>query len=311
MKTLPLLALLLVPLFFGLSHLYEWAHTEEPSKRVKQVAVYMNPTFVIIRAAICFALWTTVSMILCRWSKLNDEKRSQGIAQRCEALSAIGMIIYVLTITVYSVDFVMSLELEWYSTIYGALFGMGQVLAAFAFCVGLFLLLADKPPLSEAATPQILRDHGSFMLAFIMIWAYLGLSQFLLIWAGNLPEETPWYIKRLENGGFILGLALIILHFAMPFVLLLSGNIKQNRKLVCGIAFFVLAMRVLDLVWLIVPAFSPYHVPLAAAIFYPAALVGIGGVWLSYYLRQLQQLPLLAAFNPNEEGAAHGAVEHH
>src|SRR5262249_52929619 len=138
-----------------------------------------------------------------------------------------------------------------------AIFGMGEVLSGFVFTVAVLLILGRYPPLDRVVADRgNLRDHGSLMLAFVMVWAYLNFSQFLLIWSGNLPEDVPWYQARLEGGWQYVGLALVLLHFALPFFLLLSGNLKRDRRGLAAVALLVLAMRIIDVVWLIVPAFG-------------------------------------------------------
>ena len=232
-RTLPLMALLFVPLAFGLSDLYTWARPEVVAldENLQHKAAYLNVTFFLIRAAIYFTLWNGLAWILNAWSKRQDAASgpSQTILSRCEALSAPGMILYVVTITFASIDWVMSLEPHWYSTIYGAMFGMGQVLSGFAFAVAVVALLAARKPLSDLLGKQQLRDLGSLMMAFVMVWAYLSFMQFLLIWAGNLPEEVPWYLARLMGPWKFVALALIVLHFALPFVILLSATLRSRR----------------------------------------------------------------------------------
>jgi hypothetical protein len=312
-RTLPLLFILFLPLALGLGDLYIWAQPElvAADKTLQHKMPYLNQQWFLIRAVTYFAVWNALQFLLNRWSKQYDETRDPRLLENCRAISAVGMILYVVTITFASIDWVMSLEPHWYSTIYGAMFGMGQVLSGFAFAIAVFLLLAKGPPLEEVAVGGNLRDLGSLLLAFVMVWAYLSFDQFLLIWSGNLPEEVPWYISRLEHGWVYVALALVLFHFALPFVLLLSTDIKRNRKRLARVAMLVVLMHLVDLFWLIVPAFGhghggDEHGSLAiAGLLYMAALSGIGGVWLGVYLWQLQRLPLLAGAEP-EGGVHHG-----
>jgi hypothetical protein len=317
-RTLPLLAVLFVPLALGASYLYIWADPEMVAKdeALQHKEPYLNLPWFFIRAAGYFVVWNVLQFLLNRWSAQQDTTKDPQLIDRCRALSAAGMVLYVVTITFASIDWVMSLEPHWYSTIYGAMFGMGQVLAGFAFAIAMFLLLADRSPLAEVASGGNLRDLGSLLLAFVLVWAYLSFDQFLLIWSGNLPEEVPWYISRLEGGWVYVALALVLFHFALPFVLLLSTDIKRNRRRLATVALLVVLMHVVDLFWLIVPAFghghgAEEHTPvLVSALFYATALVGIGGVWLGFYLWQLQRLPLLPLWSPEGE-ANHGQAAHH
>jgi hypothetical protein len=317
-RTLPLLALLFVPLAFGLTDLYAWADPAkvDVDKDLQHKAPYLNVPFFLIRAAIYFAIWNVLQFLLNRLSKVHDETNDPAVIERCQALSAAGIILYVLTITFASIDWVMSLEPHWYSTIYGALFGMGQVLSGFAFTIVVFLLVG-RPPLDRAVNRDNLRDHGSLLLAFVMVWAYLAFDQFLLIWSGNLPEEVPWYIARLAGPWKYVALALVLLMFAAPFILLLSADRKRSRNGLARVALLVVGMRLVELLWLIVPAFHHGHghqeehgFLLASAAVYVPAIVGVGGVWLGVYLWQLQQRPLLPLHSP-EGGADHGEAAHH
>ncbi len=321
-RTLPLLALLFLPVALAawLGDLYIWAHQEAVARDedLQHKALYLNVPGFLIRAAICFAIWNIFQVVLNRWSKQYDQTREPGLNEKCQGASAAGLVLYVLTITVASIDWVMSLEPHWYSTIYGAMFGMGQVLSAFAFAIVVFLLLADRPPLDAVAAGVNLRDLGSLLLAFVMVWAYLSFDQFLLIWSGNLPEEVPWYLARLQHGWVYVALALVVFHFALPFVLLLSTSVKRNRRVLTVVALLVVGMHIVDLLWLIVPAFDGHghggaeqSSAVVAALLYVAALLGVGGIWLCTYLWQLQRLPLLAVAVP-EGGVSHvETVAHH
>ncbi|MFO0841474.1 MAG: hypothetical protein U0797_03605 [Gemmataceae bacterium] len=276
---------------------------------------YLNVPFALVRAVIYFGLWNLFAWLLNRWSRRQDTAKDMRVQHWCETVSAPGLVLYVLTITFASIDWAMSLEPEWYSTIYGAMFGMGQVLSGFAFAIAVLMFLSRRPEVDALLSGNNLRDLGSLLLAFVMVWAYLSFSQFLLIWSGNLPEEVPWYIYRLKGGWQYLGLMLVLFHFALPFVLLLSTDVKRNRNTLAGVALLVLAMRVIDLVWLIVPAFHHHKEavdpPVLSRLLYLAAVVGLSGLWLAYYLHQLRSWPLAAAFKPHAEGQAHGAVAQH
>ncbi len=302
-RTLPLMALLFVPLACGLPDLYAWARPDAiDDPNLVHKAPYLNVPSFLIRAGIYFAIWNGLAWLLNLWSKRQDADSGPNptLLSRCETLSAPGMILFVLTITFASIDWVMSLEPHWYSTIYGAMFGMGQVLSGFAFAVAVVALLAARKPLSDLLGRQQLRDLGSLMMAFVMVWAYLSFMQFLLIWAGNLPEEVPWYLARLMGPWKFVALALIVLHFALPFVILLSATMRSRRSALVWVASLVVVMRPVDLLWLIVPAFDHHshspaedHFDFFAPVLYASALAAVGGLWLGVYLRQLASRPLL------------------
>ena len=321
-RTLPLMAVLFLPVALAawLGYLYIWAQPDRVrvDEDLQHKAPYLNVPWFLIRAAVCFAIWNVLQLVLNRWSKKYDETRDPALIEKFQGVSAAGMVLYVVTITIASIDWVMSLEPHWYSTIYGAMFGMGQVLSSFAFAIAVFVLLAHRPPLDAVAAGGNLRDLGSLLLAFVMVWAYLSFDQFLLIWSGNLPEEVPWYLARLQHGWVYVAMALVLFHFALPFVLLLSTDIKRNRRALAFVALLVVGMHVVDLLWLIVPAFGGHGhgdadqgSVMIAVLLYAAALVGVGGVWLGAYLWQLQRLPLLAVAMP-EGGVNHvETVAHH
>jgi hypothetical protein len=209
--------------------------------------------------------------------------------------------LYGATITLAAIDWIMSLQPDWSSTIFGVILGVGQVLSAFAFAIALLVLLAQYPPLRDAIRPTHLRDLGNLMLAFVMLWAYMSFSQFLLIWAGNLTEEIPFYLYRGQGGWQWVAAALALFQFALPFLLLLSRDVKTSRHRLAGVALLVLAMRIVDLHWLVAPAPEttggppvPVRVPWMDA----GALLLLGGLWLLFYLWQLGREPLLPAGDP-------------
>jgi hypothetical protein len=324
-RTLPVLAVLFVPLvigFFlpsegGLRAVYIWADPAVVShdQTLHHKAPYLNVGFFLIRAAVYFGVWLAVMYLVNRWS-VNEDRPDAGDPRHLRKLSSAGLMLYGGTITFASIDWVMSLEPRWYSSIYGALFGVGQVLSALSFAIVALVLLADRPPLAAVVGRPILRDLGNLMLAFVMIWAYLSFSQFLLIWAGNLPTEIPYYVRRFQGGWQWLGLALVLFHFALPFVLLLSFELKRHGSRLLAVAALVLAMRAVDLFWQIIPAqpgpeghgaFSLADWAGIASVAWTsvAAVVGIGGVWLAVLLGQLQRRQLLPTHDPGLAEALH------
>lgn len=310
-RTLPLLAVLFVPVLLGLPRVYEWVTSRDPALAQKQ-AYYLNVPFFLARAAGYFAIWLAVMAVLNRWSRRQDERAAgEDMARRFRLLSAPGLVLYGLTVSFAAIDWVMSLEPRWASSIYGVLFGAGQLLSAFAFTVAVVILLADRPPLAGVLSSNHLRDLGGLLLAFVMVWAYLAFSQFLLIWSGNLPEEVPWYLRRLRGGWQWVGAALVLFHFALPFLLLLSADLKRSRRPLLAVAGLVLVMRFVDLFWLIVPSRDdPAGGELARhwadALLSAAALVGLGGLWLAFFLWHLDRRPLLPLHEPLPEGGGHG-----
>jgi hypothetical protein len=182
---------------------------------------------------------------------------------------------------------------------------VGQGLAAFAFVIAMVALLADRQPLADVLSPAHFQDLGSLLLAFVMLWAYMAFAQYLLIWSGNLPEENVWYVHRLEGGWQWIGLVLILFHFALPFLVLLSRDLKRNARLLAAVAVAVLFMRFVDVFWLIVPAFHPAG--LWVHWMDVVAPIGLGGLWLAMFVWQLRGRPLLPLSDPAlQEARAHG-----
>jgi hypothetical protein len=298
-RTLVLLAVLFIPILIGLHWLYEWAQPDQvaASEDLQHKSPYLNVPFFIIRTLFYFAIWIIFMFFLNRWSAEWDTDAPHGSPRRFRMVSAPGLVLYGATITFASIDWVMSLEPDWYSTIYPVLFAVGQILGAFAFTNIVIVLLATRRPIIDVISPGLLRDLGNLMLAFVMFWAYLGISQFLLIWIANLPEEIPWYLRRTRGGWQYIALVLIVAQFAVPFVLLLSRDIKENRRTLMLVAGLILVMRFLDLFWWIEPAY-PHEGQYFFWLLDVGAVVGLGGLWLWWFVRQLQQRPLLPARGP-------------
>jgi hypothetical protein len=307
MRTLPLLLVLFVPLLLGLTNLYEWARPEEVAHDalLQHKHAYLNVPFFVVRVGIYFAVWLVVTRYLVRWSREQDASGDPAVVRRLQFLGRGALLLYSLTMTFAAVDWAMSLEPHWYSTIYGILIIGGQVLSAFVFVIPVLILVADREPFTTYVKADQFHDLGKFMLAFVMLYAYFAFSQFLIVWSGNLPEETPWYLARLRGGWQYIAVAVVLLQFALPFAILLSRNLKRNARRLAVVALVVLAARLLDLFWLITPAFSPAR--FALHWMDVAAVLGVGGLWLSFFLWQLRDQPLLPLNDPDLP--LHGEVD--
>jgi hypothetical protein len=204
-----------------------------------------------------FLVWNVLSYFLNAWSLGQDRNPDPRIARRMQQLSAGGLLAYGLTITFAAFDWLMSLEPHWFSTIYGVLIMGGQGLSALAFLIVALVWLSRRPPLDRIVVAAHFHDLGNLLLAFVMLWAYFSFSQYLIIWSGNLPAEITWYTHRLQTGWRWVGTALVLFHFAVPFVLLLSRAVKRDPQMLVKVAIAVLIVRLLDLFWLIAPEFNP------------------------------------------------------
>ncbi len=301
MRCLPLMAVLFVPILFGLPKLYVWArpldsiadkHLREHLQDITKT--YLTVPGFIVRAAIYLAIWNLLSFLLTKWSKEQDGPSSRDNTPRFKAVSGPGLILYAFTISFAAIDWVMSIDPSWISTIYGLLILIGELLSAMCFAVVVERILVNYKPMSEMLKPNFVHDHGKWMLTFIMVWAYFSFSQWLIIWAGNLPDEITWYMRRLNGGWGFVGLFLVVFQFAVPFVFLLSRPFKQDVRRLVWLAVWIMLMRYLDLFWIIEPNFSTTFSLTLADIVVPIA---IGGIWLAYFFRNLNALPLLPAYD--------------
>jgi hypothetical protein len=301
MRCLPLMAVLFVPILFGLPKLYVWARPLDSiaDKHLRQhlqdiTKTYLTVNGFIFRAAIYLTIWNLLSFLLTKWSREQDTPPSRDNSNRFKAVSGPGLILYALTISFAAIDWVMSIDPSWISTIYGLLILIGELLSAMCFAVVIERILVDYKPMSELLKPDFVQDHGKWMLTFIMVWAYFSFSQWLIIWAGNLPEEITWYMRRLYGGWGFVGLFLVVFQFAVPFVFLLSRPFKRDIRRLAWLAAWVMVMRYVDLFWIIEPNFSRTLNLTLADVLVPVAM---GGLWLAYFFRNLNSLPLLPAYD--------------
>ncbi|HEY7327224.1 MAG TPA: hypothetical protein VH592_06285 [Gemmataceae bacterium] len=295
------LAVLFIPMIFGLPIVYEeygrWTPVLSDDANLQFKAMWLSAPAVTIKTILYFACWIGMASLFRRWSRQQDQGADGTLLERCETLGAPGIVVYALTITFASIDWVMSLEPDWYSTIFPAMFAVGQLLNGYAFALTVFLFLSDRPPFAGAVRPAHMRDFGSLLLAFVMFWAYMSFSQFLLIWVGNLPEETPWYLMRSRGGWQFVVSFIALFHFAVPFMLLLFRDIKDHRRRLLAVAAGLMIMRFIDLFWWIEPSLNHY-----GQYFYwlldIAAWTAVGGLCVWWFAGQLNSRPLLPWNDP-------------
>ena len=292
-RVMPLMFVLFIPMFFGISKVYSWAQPDAISadKILQAKQWYLNPHGFVSRAIFYFIIWNLFAFLMSKWSKEQDASGDPAIAGRMTAWSGPGLILWSGCVTMAAVDWIMSLEPHWYSTIYGMIFMVLALLAGMAFCVFVFRMLSDYEPLKSLVQPTKLLDLGNLTLAFVLLITYLSFDQLLIQWAGNLKDEIPWYATRVFGGWEPVAVILIICHFFAPFFLLLQRGVKGRIRVLACVMMGLLVVTVLNLYWLIEPAYDTagpkFH------ILDLCAFVGIGGLWLWMFLTQLTKMPLL------------------
>jgi hypothetical protein len=308
-RTLPYVAIAFLPVLFGMKHIYIWAGggdlaaLKDPALRhaIEHKHLYLNPIFFAVRTTFYFGVWCTIALFLNRWSARLDDGPNLRIERRLRSLSGGGLVLMGLTITFASIDWAMSLDPRWQSTIYGILFMVASVLSAFTIVILLVTALRKHEPMRSVITPETTHDLGKLLLAFTMLWAYVHLSQFLIVWSANLPEEIPWYMRRMAGGWGVLGAVVLALHFVLPFPMLLSRNLKRDPEMLARIAALILAGRLCDLFWVIGPAFGPAVSGLHWMDLLSVA--GLGGLWLGLFAKELSRRPLVPVNDPHLEYA--------
>jgi hypothetical protein len=297
-RTLPLMGLLFIPLLFGLPAVYSWARPEivaaDPTLQHK--VAYLNVPFLIIRTAAYFCIWIVLAYYLNVWSTAQDADPDPRWANRMRRLSAGGMVAFGLTGTFAAVDWSMSIEPSWSSSIYPSMVLIGAIVSAFALAVGLLACLQRTEPLSELTSSQQLSDVGSMLMSFLLLWAYLAYSQFMLVWAGNLQEEIPWYLHRITEGWGPIAVAVVLGAFAVPFLALFSTQVRHSTRLMALLGLGTTAAHLLATLWLIVPGFDAGNA--SFWWLYVAAPAGIGGLWLALLFHQLSRRPLVPRHDP-------------
>jgi len=298
-RTIPLMAVLFVPIILGAHQIYPWTHHEEMSRTPaleEKARLYLNLPFFSLRAALYFAIWLLFAYLLNKWSREQDLTGDGRFTRRMRMISAPGLLLFVLMVTFASVDWAMSLNPDWFSTIYGLLFVISWALSALAFVIAVVSLLSNREPMSRIVRPNHFQDLGKLMLAFVMLWAYLAFSQFLIVWSGNLPEEIQWYLPRLRGGLGAIAVGVVFFHFAFPFLLLLSASLKRDARKLLMLAGLILLMRLIDLFWMVAPEFSPerFHLSWMDVV----APIGMGGLWLAMFAWQLSKRQLMPINDP-------------
>ena len=304
-RVLPVVAVFFLPIaIFGMKHLYgEWLHappTGEGSLSNLQKS-YLTSSGFLIRAVIYFMVWLLLVFLFNRWSKEQDVNREdRALRRRMQMLAGPGIILYVFVMTFAAIDWVMSLSPHWASTIYGFLFVIGQLISSMSLMIAVLVLLSRTAPMEGVIQSRHLHDLGKLLLAFVMLWAYFGFSQLLIIWSGNLPEEISFYRSRLYGGWGVVAVFVLIFHFFVPFFSLLSRDLKRSAQMLPKIAVWLIFMRLVDLFWLTRPEFTTSAVP---GLMDAAAILVLAGIWFAVFARNLKTQPLLPLGDPKLEEA--------
>lgn len=291
---LPGMLVLFVPVALRLKDVYPWTHPEviESNEVLKDKAqFYLTEPAFLVRILIYFVIWSILALLLNRWSGEYDRTADGRLRDRLTRLSGPGMVLFAVTITLASVDLLMSLQPTWYSTIFGVIIAVGMMLSAFAFMIVVLSLLTMRGPLRGVLSGEHFLDLGKLLLAFVIFWTYASFVQFLIIWSGNLPLEIVWYVYRLRGGWQWVGVTLALMQFVLPFFLLLSRGLKSNPRTLILIAGIIVVSQVVNMFWLVVPAFYRSH--LTVHWMDPVALIAVGGLWIAAFLWRLGDRPLL------------------
>jgi hypothetical protein len=297
-RTILYIALLFVPIALGLQHIYEWSDpavvAADPLLQHKQP--YLNVPFFLARTLLYFVSFAGLAYALSALSRRQDETGDPALFRRMQLIAGPGIVYFCLAITLAGVDWLMSVDAKWFSSLYGLYFLVCQGLSALAFITLVAVWLSRRAPMDRLLVPRHFHDYGKLMLAFVMVWAYFSFSQFLIIWSGNMPEEAEYYHRRLHGGWQALSLAVALVHFVLPFALLLSRDLKRSARLLGGIAVLVLGARWLDLYWQVGPSLHP-----EGAVFHwldLAATLGIGGVWCGLFFHELAKRTMIPVNDP-------------
>jgi hypothetical protein len=297
-RTLPLLILLFIPLVIGIRDIYPWAQPETVKHNdfLLHKQGYLNLPFFLLRTAIYFAIWIFWGFRVYKMADLQDETGDVTLRERMRRFSAPGLLIFTLSASFAYIDWILSADAQYYSTIYGAMILIGDVLQAFALIIIVLVLAAGKDRFGGRVNPKVLHDLGNMMFAFTIFWTYLTASQLIITWPANLPQEIEWYLVRVRGGWKALAVIVAFSMFAIPFLALLSQARKRNPIRLMRVAVWILCARAVDIFWIVAPTYRTHGFALYWTDF--AAFLGVGGIWTYVYLGQLRRRPLLPLRDP-------------
>ena len=294
-----------LPIVLGMKYLYSgngdetgWLNAPKTGEHALSVwqQSYLTQGGFLFRAVIYFGIWIVLMLVFNAWSKNQDQQTDgEGIKQKMKKLAAPGVILYILAMTFAAIDWVMSLSPRWASTIYGFIFVAGQAIASMALMIAVIVLLSGSEPMNKVINKRHLHDLGKWLFAFNMLWAYFSFSQLLIIWSGNQPEEISFYRSRLGGQWGVVAVLDLLFNFAIPFLLLLSRDVKRTAGVISKVALWLIFMRLVDLYWMTKPEFTERAVPTWLDVVVPVALIGL---WLGMFAMNLKQRPLLPVGDP-------------
>ncbi len=311
MVTLPIMIIFFIPIAFGIHDLFEWSHLDVVANDhlLQGKAPYLNTVFFLARTAGYFLVWYLLTRALYNRSIRQDTSNEKGQTIRMRQISAPGMVLFGFTLTYAAFDWLMSLTPHWYSTIFGVYIFVGSLLASLAFFTLMLLYLRSKDVLADKVTVEHYHDLGKLMFAFVIFWAYIGFSQYFLIWYGNIPEETMWYQERWVGSWKGISMLVLFGHFILPFIVLLTRAAKRNLKVLAFIGFWMLFIHWVDIYWIVLPSLGAHgaDAPHGFSLSWMdlTTMLGIGGIFVWLFWKRFTSQPAVPVNDPKLEASFH------
>ncbi|HSU56064.1 MAG TPA: hypothetical protein VLT36_18550 [Candidatus Dormibacteraeota bacterium] len=301
--SLPLMLVLFVPVLFGFHHLYPWAQPHEVAANtvLQQRHAYLNGWAFIIRAAFFFLIVLWMAGCLRRWSLDQDTTPDATPTRKARTLSGPGVVLFVLLATMAYVDWIMSLEKRWYSTIFPIIILAGQILLAYAFSIIMLTAFRGHEPLAAVVSTTHYHHLGNLLLTFVLFWTYVSFGQLLIVFSGDLPPEIEWYLHRIAGSWKWVLAALALFHFFLPFFLLLFRAVKTRASSLTTLAVILFIMHMFDAYWLVMPSLHQHGIAVSWLDF--TCVIGIGGVWFAFFFWRLKAAALLPQHDPGMQFA--------
>jgi hypothetical protein len=301
MAALPYMIFILVPIVAGIHDLYHWSHADVVAhdEGLQGKTAYLNVTFFVIRIIVYFIIWAILARLLYKASLRQDEGHTEQLNSRFRRTSAPGMILFAFTLTFAAFDWMMSLDAHWYSTIFGAYIFSGGAVAVLAFLPLISILLNRQGVMSDVITVEHYHDMGKLLFAFVIFWAYMAFSQYFLIWYGNIPEETEWFLRRWTGSWKTISLILVFGNFVIPFFILITRGAKRRLTMLGIFAVWLLFMHWVDLYWVVMPSLYPEGANLSWIDLAP--MMAIGGAFVARFWHTFCAHPTVAKGDPKLE----------